>query len=337
MTIATLELAALSNDEQIAHLTRVARAAMRHWDLDDDGLTLLKYRENAVFALPGRAILRLHRPGYRSDQHIRSELAWIEALRRAGIATPAVLSTRGGDVIARAEADGFTARQCDLLGWVDGAPLGTLEGGVDLDEATLRRTYRTVGEIAARIHAHGRSWQRPAGFTRPAWDLATLIGEQPTFGNFWDLEQLEPAQLELLFRARDRARAELSALGRDDAIFGLTHGDLVPDNILSGPAGLRVVDFDDCGDSWYGFELATSIFPLQGSPAFEPARDAYVEGYATAGSVESLQLDAMPAFLMARALSYLGWPVGRPEIESGRNLAPMLVYLICEYAEIYLS
>lgn len=115
------------------------------------------------------------------------------------------------------------------------------------------------------------------------------------------------------------------------------HGDLVPDNILVGPAGLRVVDFDDCGASWYGFELATSVFPLFASPSFEPARDGYVEGYRSVRPLPDEDLAMMPAFLMARGLSYLGWPVGRSEMQSGRDIAPLLAVLITELAEQYLS
>lgn len=336
-----MDFTSLSTDEQVALLMRAAQAGLRAWDLGQATLALLKYRENAVFAVSSatgaKAALRLHRPGYRRDEHIRSELAWMSALSQAGIATPAVIATRDGDVMGYGQADDLAPRQCDLLGWVDGAPLGTLEGGVDLDEGALRDVYRTLGETAARIHAHGQTWRVPPSFQRPEWNIDSLIGDDPTFGKFWELNPLDDSQRTVLFRAREIARERLAQLDSGASSYGLTHGDLVPDNILAGPAGLRVVDFDDCGASWYGFELATSIFPLSGSPAFEPARDAYVEGYGAVSSIAALQLEAMPDFLMARALSYLGWPVGRPEMETGRNLAPMLAYMVTEYAQGYLE
>jgi len=49
------------------------------------------------------------------------------------------------------------------------------------------------------------------------------------------------------------------------------------------------------------------------------------------------ELELLPEMLMARGLSYLGWPVGRPEIESARNLIPMLIYMMAEASERYLD
>jgi Ser/Thr protein kinase RdoA (MazF antagonist) len=337
-----MDFDSLSNDAQIQALTALARKAVEAYGIGGAAIELLKYRENAVFAVRTadgtRSVLRIHRPGYRSDDHIRSELDWMAALARDGIATPAAIRTTSGDVLAVVDCDALPqSRQCDLLAWVEGRPLGTLEAGVDLDDASLRQAYRTVGEIAARIHEHGRGWSRPAGFTRRPWDAEALVGDNPTFGRFWELEGLDDEQRRVLFAARDRVRRQLTDFGMSSDLYGLTHGDLVPDNLLIGSDGVRIVDFDDCGDSWYGFELTTSVFPLHGSPGFEPARDAYIEGYRMIRPLPPAQLEMMPTFLMARGLSYLGWPAGRREMQSGRDLAPLLIYMVSDLARKYLD
>ncbi len=337
-----MDFDSLSNEGQIQQLTTLARKALAAYDMDNVVVELLKYRENAVFAVSGangrRGVLRIHRPGYRTDEHIRSELVWMAALADAGIETPAVIPSKSGDPVVLVNDAGFPQpRQCDLLAWIDGQPLGTLEAGVDLDDAGLRRAYRTVGEIAARIHEHGVTWRRPAGFTRRAWDVEALVGDEPTFGRFWELDGLDDEQRRILFEARDRVRERLERFGTSSGCYGLTHGDLVPDNILVGDGGVRVVDFDDCGDSWYGFELTTSVFPLHGSPGFEPARDGYIEGYRSVRPLPQEHLDLMPTFLMARGLSYLGWPAGRREMQSGRDLAPLLIYMVSDLAQKYLG
>jgi Ser/Thr protein kinase RdoA (MazF antagonist) len=333
-----VEFARLSNDEQLACLGRLADSALDAWGMQGAGLQTIKYRENAVFEVTSpegsRHVLRVHRPNYRTDTHIRSEFAWMKALSENGIPTPAAVPTQSGDVLTVAIAEGVPEpRQCDLITWVDGKPVGTLEGGVDLDDAALHDTYRTVGTIAARIQEHGASWRKPSDFVRPAWDVETLVGERPTFGRFWDLEVLTESQRTVLFRARDRVREALVALPAD----ALVHGDLLPDNLLASADGIRIIDFDDCGWSWYGFELATSLFSLLVTGGFEAGLDGYLEGYRSVAKFPEEELALLPTFLMARALSYLGWPAGRPEIESGQAMAPFLAGVVTDLAERYLA
>lgn len=340
-----MSFAALPEEEQAARLAELARAALPAWGLAGSGVELLKYRENAVFRIdasarpdgPGgdRFALRVHRPGYRSDAAIRSEVAWMRALADSGLPTPPVLATRGGDVLTVAEAPGVPEpRQCDLLAWVEGEPLGSLEAGVALGEEGLRRTYRTVGGIAARIHAHGAAWTRPAGFERPAWDVESLVGERPAFGRFEELPGLGAPERALLVAARARVRECLRALGPPAA---LVHGDLIPDNLLATAEAVRVIDFDDCGWSWPGFELVTSLFPLLLGGGFEAGLAGYLEGYRSVRTLPEAELRALPSLVMARALSYLGWPVGRPEIASQRPFVPFLIRAVCEEAERYLT
>jgi Ser/Thr protein kinase RdoA (MazF antagonist) len=339
---ARAEFARLSNDEQAARLALLGARALAAWGLGDARLDLLKYRENAVFrATSGDAerrlhALRVHRPGYRSDAQIRSEAAWMRALaREGGVPTPAIVPTQAGDVLAVAAVEGVPEpRQCDLLAWVEGRPLGTLERGVDMDEAGLRRTYRTVGEVAARIHAHAARWTRPADFARPAWDAEALVGEAPTFGPFWKLPGLGGAQRSVLLRARDRAREALEALGPADA---LVHGDLIPDNLLAGGEGVRVIDFDDCGFSWPGLELATSVFPLRVSGGLAAGLASWLEGYRALRPFPDADRELLPTFLVARGLSYLGWPVGRPEVALPEAAIAFMVDAITDLAERYLS
>lgn len=325
--------------QQAAALAGLARSALTAWDLADARLDLIKYRENAVFRVTrpdgARHVLRVHRPGYRSDAHIRSEAAWTAALSDAVLPTPRLLPTRRGELLVRAQGEGVPEpRQCDLLGWVDGEPIGTLEGGVALGDEGLRRTYETVGSVAARLHAHGERWSKPPGFTRPAWDIESLVGDAPAFGPFEDLAVLSNEQRALLLRARARVRQELAALGPPDLLI---HGDLIPDNLLVAPEGIRVIDFDDCGWSWCGFELVTSIFPLQVSGGFEVGLESYLAGYRSVRALPESELEALPALLLARGLSYLGWPAGRPEIHAQRALEPFLAKAIAELAERYLA
>jgi Ser/Thr protein kinase RdoA (MazF antagonist) len=330
----------LPEEEQIARLGRLAERALAAWGLEEAVVTPIKYRENAVFRVeaPDGAlqVMRVHRAGFRSDAAIRSEAAWMQALSsEGGVPTPGFLPTRSGELLQSVSADGVPgARQCDLLAWVEGSPLGTLEAGVDLGDAALQRTYRSVGEIAGRIHVHADAWSRPAGFVRPAWDAASLVGDDPAFGRFWELSALADDERKLLMRTRARVRRRLAELGPTNLLI---HGDLIPDNLLAGAQGIRVIDFDDCGWSWASFELVTSLFPLLISGGFNTGSQAFLEGYRSVRPFPEEELALIPTLLVARLLSYLGWPQGRPEIASQQPLIPFLIKLACEQAEQYLA
>jgi Ser/Thr protein kinase RdoA (MazF antagonist) len=333
------QFAALDDDAQMQRLAELGLAALADWDLPDPALTPIKYRENAVFRVEAtdgrRFVLRIHRPGYRSDDHIRSEFAWTRALDRDGIAVPQPMATRKGDLLTLAGAEGVPeARQCDLITWVDGVPAGTAEAGVDQGEEGLRDTYRQIGEFAARVEQHAAAWDKPDGFVRPSWDIDALVGDRPVFGRFEKLADLEPEQLTLCSQARDLVRRRLEGLGPAATFI---HGDFLPDNVLVDGAAVRIIDFDDCGWSWAGMEMVTSLYPLKLSGGFEVGMAAYLEGYRSVRAFPEADLEMLDDLMMARGLSYLGWPAGRPEIHSMQPMVALLAWATTDAARDYLA
>jgi Ser/Thr protein kinase RdoA (MazF antagonist) len=334
-----MSLLELSEEEQVARLRRLAQRSLAAWGEAGASVDLIKYRENAVFRVVTengqKSVLRIHRPNYRSNDHIRSEVAWMRSLAESDVPTPDVLPTTSGDVLTVLGSDELDQpRQCDRIAWVEGEPLGSLEHGVDLEERALRQTYEVVGDLAARLNEHASSWTKPASFVRPSWDIAALIGPNPTFGRFWELDVLTHEQREILLRAKETVHDRLVGLGPPSQLI---HGDLIPDNVLTDSMHLRIIDFDDCGWSWCAFELATSVFPLLVSGGFETGLAAYLSGYRRRRVFPDHELALLPELLVARALSYLGWPVGRPEIHSQRQLAPLFAAVITDLAERYLA
>jgi len=91
-----------SDDAHLQPIIQLARLALSHWRLDGADLDVIKHRENTVFkvtATDGRFfVLRVHRRGNNSDAAVQSELMWMGALRDAGIATPAVVPAKNGEL-----------------------------------------------------------------------------------------------------------------------------------------------------------------------------------------------------------------------------------------------
>ena len=147
-------------ERQLEYLGVLAKKALPHWGLDDADLQLLKHRENTVFRVSApdgqRFAMRVHRVGYHSDRELLSELQWLESLRGAGVATTVARHARDGALFVRVStAEVPDGRQCDLLEWVPGKPIGSIEEGVALEEPDLTTVYALAGEQAALIHNHG--------------------------------------------------------------------------------------------------------------------------------------------------------------------------------------
>ncbi len=329
----------LDDEAQARCLTGLAEAAVQNWAGGFEVLDLLKYRENAVFAVRNaggeKMALRIHRYGYHSDAELRSELQWMEALAEAGFAVPWVQLTSDGALFATAEHPEIPEpRQVDMLSWVEGRPFGEVETGLDADAVSV---FRDMGRLAGDLHNHGDVWVPPEGFTRPAWDLEGLVGDDPLWGRFWKLAALKSEEVALLDSAREAARHDLLNLDKRPETYGLIHADFVPENLIVTDAGLNLIDFDDAGFGWYMFELATALVFHCGEDQFEDMKTALIEGYRSVRPLAEEEERRLPLFLFLRATTYLGWVHTRSETQTARELTPMLIDNACTLASAYLD
>jgi Ser/Thr protein kinase RdoA (MazF antagonist) len=333
----------LPQQDRVARLQRLAEVALDHWRLSSAELSLLKYRENAIFKVtsPGSGehfVLRLHRPGYHDDAEIRSELQWMEALNAAGIGAPHVVPTSAGELFVKVRHEAIPdGRQCDLLRWIDGRIIGDIQDGYVADADEVRSSHRLTGQLAARIHDYGEHWPRPPGFKRPHMDFEGLIGERAYLGPYAAYALVTPEQLAVLDRAREVIRGALEAFGKTPDRYGLTHGDFLPENLLRDGDTVRIIDFDDCGFGWHVMDIATSLMFLVGEPLYEPAFEGFVEGYRSVRPLPDEHLEMLPAFFLARLMTYVGWCGSRPDAPITQEKGPWLVGVTTMMAEQFLS
>jgi Ser/Thr protein kinase RdoA (MazF antagonist) len=115
-------------------------------------------------------------------------------------------------------------------------------------------------------------------------------------------------------------RERLERFGTARARFGLIHSDLGFENVLVQTDGRTVViDFDDCGPSWYVYELASVLYPLEASPEFEARRDMLAAGYRERRALPEGDIAELPTFLMCRRLITLGWTFSRADTEHAQR------------------
>lgn len=292
-------------------MTGIAHLAAPLWGLDPDALTLAAQRENAVWRAEGAGgpfALRLHRPGYRTGDELRSELEWMAMLAEGGLSVPRPVPSRNGHLVE--EVHGTSV---DLLNWLPGRMVGK-QGA--LDGITDRPGYmRQLGGLLARLHDISDAWTPPAGFSRPRWDRPALVGETPLWGPFWANPDLSDADRAALAEARTRADVDLQALELH-LDFGLIHADAITENVMIDGDRLMLIDFDDGGWGYRDFDLATVLMRQLENPDYPALRAALIAGYARRRPVDPAALDL---FLMLRALTYLGWIIPRMGEPGGRD------------------
>jgi Ser/Thr protein kinase RdoA (MazF antagonist) len=275
---------------------------------------LIMHRENSVFRVEtaaGPAALRIHRAGYHSWASIKSELAWMAHLKANGIAVPEPVPTRNGALLIELNEAGASPRIVDLLTWLGGAPLG--KTGAPLAGAAAEQTeiFTALGKSMARLHNVSDAWQLPEDFRRHAWNRDGLVGENPFWGRFWEISNCSADETKLLNSIRLRAAQDLEMFTSGGADYGLIHADLVRENILVQDGQIQMIDFDDAGFGFRLFDIATTLFKNRGEPHYEALKSALISGYATLRPLSRRDLEALPLFMLLRALTYLGWGEAR--------------------------
>lgn len=311
----------LSHEDQLAALQELAQDALALWDIGGaPKVRLLNLSENATYAVEGaeggrRYALRIHRDGYHSREAIGSELAWAMALRRDGVViTPNPIPGRNGDLIQEmAHRSMARPRHLVLSDWETGA-----EPGIDDD---LIGPFETLGAVTARMHAHARTWPRPAGFTRLTWDFETSLGEAaPHWGRWRDGMGMDAAKEALFRRTVNLIGRRLSAYGQGPDRFGLIHCDLRLANLLIDGTEVKVIDFDDMGFGWFMYDAATPVSFYEHEPQVPALIQAWVRGYRSVAPLSAEDEAEIPTFVMLRRLLLVAWIGSHSETELAQSM-----------------
>lgn len=301
----------------------------------DSALCLLSLSENATYLADGGGdplVLRVHRPGYHCLDEIRSELAWMTALRaETGLATPEVIPAKDGSDVVIAEVGG-SVLHVDAVSLIPGCTAEEDPDAVGFDE---------LGRITAVMHQHSRRWTPPPGFTRFSWNLDTILGPRARWGDWRLAPGLSDGDRAWIRRAADDITARLTEFGSPPERFGLIHADLRLANLMVDPAdpraGITVIDFDDCGWSWYLADLGAAVSFIEDTPTGERIIADWIHGYFEVSSIPAEDLTLIPAFVMMRRIMLTAWIASHHDADSalgvGEDFAPNTARL----AERYLT
>lgn len=279
--------------------------AMSRWpQISGARATLINVSENQIYCIDTtsgeRYALRVHRPDYQSNAAIKSELAWLEALRHdtdlrisepvpvADGATLQTIATPNGDI-----------RHLALFRFVAGSEPSPNH---DLTELFFR-----LGGYAARLHRHAIDWQRPAWFERPVWDGPSILDGDGLWGNWRTAPGVNAEITAILLQVDAALRVQLLAYGTSPERFGLIHADMRLGNLLVDDGAVTLLDFDDSGFCWFAYDFAAAISFHEAQANIAALKAAWLRAYLPLRQLCPEDIAMMDTMVMLRRMALLAW------------------------------
>ena len=295
----------------------LVEAVLEQYELSAVEVTRVRFINNAVFRLrttSGEYAFRIHRPDYRTPQQTRSELAYVAALAvGARVEVPLPIKTRSGDLVAIFKA-GRKRRHGSAVAWLAGE---VRRPGRGAGPKTLFR----IGQALGRIHEFSQSFQAPADFDLPTWDLAAMFDQRL-------VELLETTVQQRMFdEVRHRVARLFAELRPSPATFGVLHYDFILLNCLHNGRHTAVIDFDDCGWGFYLQDFGGLLGNLKDYPNYRSLRRPFLNGYQSVRPLPSDAEQDLELMIALRHCTSALWLLERrqqdaiPEDKFQRNMA----------------
>ncbi len=330
------DFAALAPEQQMERLTELARTALGKYGLPPETrVKLLTLSENATFLVQNdatgwKSILRVHRPGYHTEKAIRSELQWLKALNgHSQVFAAQPIPGRDGDDLYTLEHSAVPEpRHAAMFEFLPGQ---------EPDPNDLR-SFEQLGAVTAHLHEHVQAWPEATALTRHTWDLDSMFFRpQPLWGRWQDGLGVRGERAALLDKLAEHLRDRLSWYGKTRENFGLIHADLRLTNLLINRDRVQVIDFDDCGFSWFIYDLASALSFIEEQPQVPDLIRAWVRGYRSVRPLAETDEAEIPTFVMARRLLLTAWVGSHQEAPFPRGLGEAFTVTTCELAERLLA
>lgn len=325
----------LPHEEQLRRLLVLAESALNRYAIPAGvSVKMINLSENATYKLEDGAsgrkwALRVHREGYHSQAAIASELAWCIALRKeADVLTPVPVAGKDDELIQVVAHHLLPRpRHVVLFDWeTGGEPAENDVAG-----------FETLGEMAAKMHRHVRTWQKPSYFERHTWDFATSLGSTPHWGRWKDGMGFTPEITAVFQRAVDLIEQRLRRYGKGPERFDLIHCDMRLANLLMDGRTVKAIDFDDSGFSWLMYDCATTVSFFEHKPEVPELLAAWVRGYRRVAPLGAEDEAEIPTFVMLRRLLLVAWIGSHSETELAQSMGVQYTRGTVALCEAYLK
>lgn len=323
------------SDTDLAVIDAAVAGNLWRWGIDATAqVQLLNHSENTTYAIrqgEQRYILRVHRLGYHTPEAIAAELDWVAAISRdTSIRTAAPIMGQGAALIQPFPTSQREVRHSVLFEFLDGE-----EPSEDHD---LPASFEQLGGITAILHQHSRQWlakgRRPV---RPLWDFEHTLGASPIWGDWRRGIGVDAEVAGLLSQGVETIRRRLQDYGAGPEHFGLVHADLRLANLLVHQGAVSVIDFDDCGYSWFMYDLGSALSFIEHKDYVPALIEAWLSGYNRVRSLAIEELAMIPTFIMLRRILLVAWLGSHSETGLAGEIGQEFTPQTCELLERYLA
>ncbi len=187
------------------------------------------------------------------------------------------------------------------------------------------------------MHAHVRDWERPEWFERLTWDFDTMLGSRPHWGPWQAGMGMTPAVEQVLAKTVFTIERRLERFGKSAKRFGLIHCDMRLANLLVDGQKVKVIDFDDCGFSWFLYDCATTVSFFEHEPEVPELIAAWVRGYRRVGELSADEEAEIPTFVMLRRLLLVAWIGSHSETELAQSMGEQYTRDTVALCQTYLA
>ena len=313
--------------EKLTHLGRqrrrrsIAQSVLRAYGLGNARLKFIRYSGNTVYRVYSQMssaqvdsalfyedqfALRIHQPGYQSDDAITSELTWLAALRAEHLPVMEPVRTQQGKLSVEVEVPGVPGKsRCSLLRWMKGRMLSP--------QHIRPRHLKALGRLMAQLHLQASRWQFPPGFSRPRYDWDGLYGSCPLLSVPPNVvrEHIPRVYFKSFEVVTGQLRQVMAELGDGPDAFGIIHADLsVGTNIFFSGGQASAIDFDDCALGYWMFDLGVALSEWREARNWLQVRDAVLAGYSEIRSLPEAQLKYLDLFIAAWHAFEVYWASG---------------------------
>jgi Ser/Thr protein kinase RdoA (MazF antagonist) len=304
----------LSRRGRLHRFRDLAESALKHYNLGNNHLTLLRYFANTTYRVdtPGQAKETTEGP-YLPDRYLlrilasndwekaNGEMTWLAALSgEAGMPVPAPVPTMDGRLLLNVSTPGIPkGRIVSLMRWIDGRRI---------TQRVVDAHARSMGRMAGRMHAFAAAWIPPQGFDRFTWDWESLLGGRDMNCSLAELVASMPVSLRQPFiDISCEARRVMASLGRQPDAFGMTHTDLCLQNILFKNGKFFPIDFEDCGFGYWLWDIAVALEDDPWTEAWQKRKDEFMAGYLPEHPLPETQIKLIDLFMAIDYASSLLW------------------------------